>query len=92
MQLKVSSDRKPHNEDVNDKNQTAQFAAKEKDDNLEYLDEAGDMESYMDEVSRCLDTELVVSDHGINASSARNPQAHPANGGQHSPLPEVWNC
>ncbi|XP_030458240.1 uncharacterized protein LOC115678895 [Syzygium oleosum] len=87
--LKVSSDRKPHNEDVDDKNQTAEFAAKEKDDNLEYLDEAGDMESYMDEVSRCLDTELVVSDHGINASSARNPQAHPANGGQHSPLPEI---
>ncbi|XP_039163597.1 kelch domain-containing protein 4 isoform X2 [Eucalyptus grandis] len=87
--LKLSSDRKPDNEDVNDKNQTAEFAAKEKDDNLEYLDEAGDMESYMDEVARSLDTELIISDHGINASSARNPQACPANGVQHSPLPEI---
>lgn len=87
--LKLSSDRKPDNEDVDDKNQTAEFAAKEKDDNLEYLDEAGDMESYMDEVARSLDTELIISDHGINASSARNPQACPANGVQHSPLPEI---
>lgn len=87
--LKLSSDRKPDNEDVNDKNQTAEFAAKEKDDNLEYLDEAGDMESYMDEVARSLDTELIISDHGINASSASNPQACPANGVQHSPLPEI---
>ncbi|KAK2632607.1 hypothetical protein EUGRSUZ_L01339 [Eucalyptus grandis] len=87
--LKLSSDRKPDNEDGNDKNQTAEVAAKEKDDNLEYLDEAGDMESYMDEVARSLDTELIISDHGINASSARNPQACPANGVQHSPLPEI---
>ncbi|KAK3439809.1 hypothetical protein EUGRSUZ_B00150 [Eucalyptus grandis] len=87
--LKLSSDRKPDNEDVDDKSQTAEFAAKEKDDNLEYLDEAGDMESYMDEVARSLDTELIISDHGINASSARNPQACPANGVQHSPLPEI---
>lgn len=87
--LKLSSDRKPDNEDIDDKNQTAEFAAKEKDDNLEYLDEAGDMESYMDEVARSLDTELIISDHGINASSARNPQACPANGVQHSPLPEI---
>lgn len=87
--LKLSSDRKPDNEDVDDKNQTAEFAAKEKDDNLEYLDEAGDMESYMDEVARSLDTELIISDHGINASSARNLQACPANGVQHSPLPEI---
>jgi len=92
LQLKFSSDRKPDNEDVDDKSQTAEFAAKEKDDNLEYLDEAGDMESYMDEVARSLDTELIISDHGINASSARNPQACPANGVQHSPLPEVCNC
>ncbi|KAF8021545.1 hypothetical protein BT93_G1863 [Corymbia citriodora subsp. variegata] len=87
--LKLTSDRKLHNEDIDDKNQTAEFVVKEKDDNLKYLDEAGDMESYMDEISHSLDTELIISNHGINASSARNPQARPANGVQHSPLPEI---
>lgn len=87
--LKLSSDRKPHNEDVNDKSLAQEFEAKERDDNMEYLDERADMESYIDEVSCCLDTELVIGDNGINASSARNPRAHPANGVHHSPLPEI---
>lgn len=91
LQLKKGSGRKANNEDHNNLvNKTAaEKTVNENDENLEYLDEVGDMESYIDEVSQQIASNVTVSDR---ATSSGNLEVTGGRIIEDSPLPEVCDC
>lgn len=91
LQLKKGSGRKANNEDHNNLvNKTAaEKTVNENDENLEYLDEVGDMESYIDEVSQQIASNVTVSDR---ATSSGNSEVTGGRIIEDSPLPEVCDC
>ncbi|OWM65470.1 hypothetical protein CDL15_Pgr009060 [Punica granatum] len=89
--LKRSSGKNSNREDLIDtiNLSESQIAANEKDKNLENLDEAVDMESYMDEVSQQMETNMAVNDRGNAANSSGNSQLIGKKMVQESSWPEI---
>lgn len=89
--MKRSSGKKTNDEALNDTtNQSeSEITVREKDENLDSLDEMMDMESYIDELSQQMSTNMAFDDCGSAASSSGNPPLMSKKAVQDSSLPEV---
>lgn len=89
MQLKKSSERKEKGEDPHEENTQCESESVLKEDEYnEFFEGAGDIESYIDEVSEHMERDTVVRD----PTSTRVPTIQGAKVLDNSPLSEVSEC